>query len=147
MRGPPWAIIVPLVADKPGFFFLVRQWRHGAKALSLEFPGGVVEKGETPEQGARRELLEETGCTAERLTLLGSMNPNPAIMSNTVHIFLAEGCRRTGNTDPDSDEFLNVEETAEADMITGMGKPPYLHALMASALGLYLAHKQKASSC
>jgi mutator protein MutT len=154
LDGPSWAIVMPkLSGPKPGHssgveldeeFYLVRQWRHGAQSLSLEFPGGVVEKGETPEQGARRELAEETGCTAQKFTLLGSMNPNPAIQNNSVYIFLAEGCTRSQAQHTDSDEFLNVETMRFGDIAAGMGRPPFIHALMGTALGLYLTQSMKA---
>ncbi|MDR0909510.1 MAG: NUDIX hydrolase [Spirochaetaceae bacterium] len=122
-------------------FLMVRQWRHGEKAVSLEFPGGVAEQGETPEEAARRELQEETGYKAEKLSLLATMNPNSAFMTNHVHIFLAEGLSKAGSQDLDSDEFINVELVEEAEVVKNMGKPPYTHAIMASALGLYLAQK------
>ena len=57
-----WAIVVPVLETPQGKkFVMVRQWRHGSRDLSLEFPGGVFEPGENPQEAATRELLEETG--------------------------------------------------------------------------------------
>ena len=78
-----WVIVVPLLDDK---FIMVKQWRHGEKKLSLEFPGGVIEKDEKPEVAAVRELEEETGYKAGKLTKIGEINPNPALFSNHLHI-------------------------------------------------------------
>ncbi|AEJ18600.1 NUDIX hydrolase [Gracilinema caldarium] len=138
--APDWVIVIPLIEKPAGSHFLmVRQWRHGSRSLSLEFPGGVLEQGETQEVGAQRELTEETGYRAGTITKLGEFNPNPAIMSNRVHVFLAKDLIYTGNQDLDDDEYVDVEQVPIHEVLKGMGKAPYIHALMASALCLYLA--------
>ena len=53
INAKDWAIVVPVIG---GQFVMVRQWRHGAQCLSLEFPGGVFEPGENAEEAAAREL-------------------------------------------------------------------------------------------
>ena len=62
-EAPDWVIVIP---DDGENFLMVRQWRHGEKSLSIEFPGGVIDKGEVPLEAAKRELLEETGATAKK---------------------------------------------------------------------------------
>ena len=134
-----WAIVVPVLETPSGKeFVMVWQWRHGLRDISLEFPGGVFEPGENPEEAAGRELLEETGYRAGKIRKLGEFSPNPAIMSNKVHFFLAEDLVNTGRQSPDPDEFLEVEPVDVDTVCKGMGKPPYVHALMGTALGLYL---------
>jgi 8-oxo-dGTP pyrophosphatase MutT (NUDIX family) len=138
MDSPDWVIVIPVLHSPRGKeFVLVRQWRHGSRELSLEFPGGVCEAGEDGEAAAARELLEETAYAAGRLRKLGEMSPNPAIMSNHVHFFLAEDLRDTGNRHLDRDEYVDVEILPVQEVFRDMGKPPYIHALMASALMLY----------
>ncbi len=88
-----WAAVIPVVGDD---FLMVKQWRHAYQGLSLEFPGGVIDAGESPEEGAARELLEETGCKAGTLVHLGTMSPNPALFSNRFHVFLAEDLTAAG---------------------------------------------------
>jgi 8-oxo-dGTP pyrophosphatase MutT (NUDIX family) len=139
LDAPDWAIVIPVAHESDGDrFLMVRQWRHGADELSLEFPGGVLEDGEDGDEAAGRELEEETGWTATSMRKLGTFNPNPAIMSNTVHIFLADGLYRKGKQKLDADEYVDAELIKVAEVIEGMGRPPYVHALMASALALYL---------
>jgi 8-oxo-dGTP pyrophosphatase MutT (NUDIX family) len=116
---------------------MVRQWRPGAGELSLEFPGGVFEKGEDGAAAAARELWEETAYRAGKIQKLGEMNPNPAIMANRVHFYLAGDLTDTGKGNLDADEFVAVEPVPEDRVFREMGKPPFIHALMASALTLY----------
>ncbi|MDR1866937.1 MAG: NUDIX hydrolase [Treponema sp.] len=141
MESSDWVIVIPCMGDDS--FVMVRQWRHGSQQLSLEFPGGVCNKGEAPEQAALRELKEETGYQAKKITKLGMFNPNPAIQSNHVHIFLAEALEDTRRQTLDADEFLNVETVPVDAVIHGMGKGESLHALMGSALLLYLRFKRE----
>ena len=134
-----WAIVIPLLENAEGKkFVMVRQWRHGARELSLEFPGGVFEKGEDAFAAAARELQEETGFRAGKIEKLGEFNPNPAIMSNRVHFFLARDLETPGRQKLDEDEYVEVETVAVEDVMSGLGKPPYIHALMGTAVSLYL---------
>lgn len=135
LDAPDWVIVI---AERDNNFLMVKQWRHGEQKLSVEFPGGVIDKGETPEQAAERELLEETGCKAKKWTKLGSSNPNPALFSNHFHVFLAQDLVATGKQNLDHDEFINLLELPKADVIQAMGTEQFPHALMGSALAMYL---------
>jgi 8-oxo-dGTP pyrophosphatase MutT (NUDIX family) len=133
-----WVIVIPSAGEN---FLMVRQWRHGEKKISIEYPGGVIDEGELPQTAAERELREETGAVASVLTKLGEMNPNPALFSNKVHVFLAEGLKFSGTQNLDKDEFLNYMEIPQKEVIKKMGSGEYFHALMASATSLFLARK------
>lgn len=135
-----WAIVIPVDS---GRFLMVKQWRHGEQQLSIEFPGGVIETGEEPLKAAARELFEETGCTAEKLTLLGRMNPNPALFSNHVYMYCAENLSFSGKQKLDDDEYVHYEEIDQSEVFAKMGTGAYCHALMASALALYREHCKK----
>ena len=134
MDAPDWVIVIP---DAGETFLLVKQWRHGENALSIEFPGGVIEPDEAPEQAAARELAEETGFSAGRLVKLGAMNPNPALMSNHVHIFAASDLRPAGGQHLDEDEYVQYMELPKQEVYARMGSKDFPHALMAAGLSLY----------
>jgi 8-oxo-dGTP pyrophosphatase MutT (NUDIX family) len=139
MDCPDWAIVVPVVDDSEGKkFVMVRQWRHGSREISLEFPGGVFEPGEDATQAAARELQEETAYRAGKIQKIGEFSPNPAIMSNRVHFFLAEELHNTGKQDLDEDEFVEVELINTREVFRNLGNPPFIHALMGTAFALYL---------
>ena len=81
---------VGVVAVNPkGELLLVRQFRPAVWAITLELPSGHVEPGQTPEEAARTELLEETGHEAERFELLGNFSPDTGRLGNRMWCFFA----------------------------------------------------------
>ncbi|MBL8966696.1 MAG: NUDIX hydrolase [Spirochaetaceae bacterium] len=132
-----WAAVVPLVETPEGpAFLMVRQYRHGSDEASLEFPGGVIEAGEDPAAAAARELEEETGYRAGRLRAAGTISPNPAIMANDFHVFLADRLEPTGRRSLDEHEIVDALLVPVAEVRAKMGRGEYRHALMAAALFL-----------
>ena len=81
--------------------------------------------------------MEETGCICENLVYLGKMNPNPAFMTNHVHIFAALNLTETGVQNLDEDEYLNYFKMNQEEVFSKMGTDEMPHALMAAALFLY----------
>jgi ADP-ribose pyrophosphatase len=84
------ASLAIVATPSPGELILVRQYRHPARRALWEIPAGTAEPGESPADGARRELREETGYTAGRLTKVGSFWTTPGFCSEVMHIFHAE---------------------------------------------------------
>lgn len=133
-----WVIVIPEVDGK---FLMVKQWRHGENSLSIEFPGGVIDEGEEPLEAALRELKEETGYVAGKVTKLGQINPNPALFCNKVHVYLAEELKATGSQQLDDTEFINYLEIPKEEVIKQMGSAEFCHGLMGTALFFYLQKK------
>jgi 8-oxo-dGTP pyrophosphatase MutT (NUDIX family) len=105
MESPDWVNVVPITDD--GHVVLIRQYRHGIRAASLEIPGGIIDPHEPPEEAALRELREETGYAADRVRQLCRVRPNPAIQDNYQYCYVAEGCRR--DFTPKLDPFEHIE--------------------------------------
>lgn len=90
---PDWVHVVAV--DDARRLLLVRQYRHGMGAMTLELPAGKIDPADAgPLQAASRELLEETGCAARTLRLMGAHWANPANQNNRIFTVLAEGVSR-----------------------------------------------------
>lgn len=98
--GPEIVVVVPVWDD--GSVTLLAQRRYGLRKRSVEAPGGHVDPGETPLAAAKRELREETGIVARRVTPTLTFLPAVKLQQN-FHAFVATGLR-AGPTDLDDDE-------------------------------------------
>ena len=142
--APDWVMTVPVYR---GCFVMVRQWRHGEGRVTVEFPGGVADAGEDPMETARRELYEETGFRAGKLTHLGSCSPNPALFRNHFHCYLAEELEPTGTQHLDADELLRHELLPIDAVLAEFGSETMTHALMGTALTFYLRDRKGERKC
>ena len=100
------AAVVPVYED--GTTLLVRQHRVAVDRVTLEIPAGKLDSvGEDPYDCAVRELEEETGLRAGRMTLLTSLLTTPGFCTEKIAIYLAQELSQ-GQTHPDEDEFLSL---------------------------------------
>ena len=98
-----------VILDDEDHVVLVRQYRHGAKEMSLELPGGVMDPSDPSVlAAAARELAEETGYEAKNLEVIASLSQDPARYENRVHIVFGSGARRTRETSLDPTEDIEV---------------------------------------
>jgi ADP-ribose diphosphatase len=133
-----WANIVALT--KTGEVVMVRQYRHGIRDVLLEFPGGVVEDGEDPLVGARRELQEETGYTSSNIVPIGKLYPNPALQTNTLYCYLALDAEKVSGQSLDAGEDIEVHLMPLDELVELAKRGEFLHALMNSVLFSALVH-------
>ena len=94
--------------DPGARILLLRQYRYAADRFLYEIPAGRLNAGEAPIECARRELLEEAGCTADVLVPLGGFFTTPGFIDEYIHAFIATGLTR-GDASPESDEFIHQE--------------------------------------
>ncbi len=111
LRLPDYAAVLAITPDER--VLIVRQYRPAVERYMLELPSGLVDPGETPEQAARRELLEETGYEAETLEVLGPMFPDTGRLGNRIWNCLATGARRVEGRAPEAGIEVTVWTLAE----------------------------------
>lgn len=140
LQVPAYVNVVAVTTE--GKVVLIRQWRHGTRDVGVEIPAGLADPGETPVQAAARELREETGYVAERLTLLGSVQPNPAHQDNVSYTVLAEGCRRTAATAFDEGEDIEVDLVEPAAVLELVRSGQIRSAMVVCGLFWWLDHQR-----
>ena len=96
-----------LAVDESNNCRLVRQFRYAVGKTWLEIPAGKLEPGEDHLECAKRELSEETGCTATEYIDLGKYILSPGYSTELLHIYLARGLS-SGEAHPDENELLNA---------------------------------------
>jgi ADP-ribose pyrophosphatase len=100
-----------------GTVVLAEQYRPGPERVMAELPGGGINPGEPPADGAVRELAEETGYAAEAMTYLGEMRYD-AYDGMVRHYFLGTGCERRHEQRLDPGEFVTVREVTPSELLT-----------------------------
>jgi len=102
---PGSVVVLPALPD--GRIVLVRQYRHACRQYLWELVAGRMEHGENPKKGAERELIEETGYRAKKLTVFLDFFPTPGFLEERMFLLLAEGLT-PGPASPEDDEKLLV---------------------------------------
>ena len=95
--------------DSQGNIYFVRQYRHAAGELMLEIPAGMIEKGEEPQKAAYRELEEEIGLKAGKMTFVCETYMAIGICTEKVYLYVAEDLTE-GKLNPDPDEIIEIEK-------------------------------------
>ena len=151
---PDWVLILARTAE--GKWVMTEQYRHGTGKIALEFPAGIIDKGETPEQAALRELQEECGyCVDPRLLpkednstmatscqvsyseddegkairYLGKFPVNPDRHRGVFHVVFIDGVVKSGSTHFDSTEDIESLELSDEDLQKKMADGTFNHPL------------------
>jgi len=136
VRHPGASAIVPLTSD--GEVILIRQYRHAVGGFICEVPAGKLDGGEPPDQCAARELVEEAGVVAGRLTRLGSIVSTPGFSDEVIHLFLAEDLR-PADTAHEADEVITLLRRPLPDCLAMIASGEIVDAK--SICGLFLADR------
>ena len=111
VRHPGAAAVIPFLTDPNGEdpqILLIKQYRYAADGFIYEIPAGKLDRGEDPLVCARRELQEETGCTAQYIEPLCSFYTTPGFTDERIHSYMAWGLTR-GAVTHETDEILTLE--------------------------------------
>jgi ADP-ribose pyrophosphatase len=105
----PGSIVVLGVdySDKEPRVLLERQFRYAARKIMWELPAGRIDPGESALQGAKRELIEETGYRAQKWSKAMFFYVSPGFLDETMTIYLAEGLT-PGKAEPEEDEVIRA---------------------------------------
>ncbi len=106
--GAADAVVIALTPENE--VVIARQFRVGPGKVMEELPGGYVEPGEDPEKAVLRELREETGYEAGRITKIGQLHKG-SYTASVRHCYLAEDCRRV-------DDVLDLDDEEEIEVAT-----------------------------
>lgn len=122
---PGGVAVIPITADNK--MIMVKQFRKPMEKVILEIPAGKIDPGEQnqPKETAKRELEEETGYRANKLTHVDSMYLSPGFANEILHIYYAEDLEKVDNPLPqDEDEVLELYaltlEEAQREIASGL---------------------------
>ena len=127
---PDWVMILARTVE--GKWVMTEQYRLGTGKIALEFPAGIIDKGETPEQAAIRELQEECGYGLDErrpITYLGSFSVNPDRHRGRFHVVFIDGVERIGNTSFDDTEDIESFTLSNEELQEKMANGTFDHPL------------------
>jgi 8-oxo-dGTP pyrophosphatase MutT (NUDIX family) len=131
IRSVDWVNVIALTdADD---VVLIEQYRHGVDAITVEVPGGMVDRGEAPADACARELLEETGFAGAPVEIIGRVSPNPAVQGNWCYTGLVRSARRVAEPTPDPLEDIRARLVPLAEIDSLVRRGVIHHALVIAA--------------
>ena len=112
---PGASVVIPI--NDNGELYMVKQFRKPLDLTTLELPAGKLDSpGEDPKICAERELMEETGLTADKIEHLISIHTTPGFCNEVIHVYTASGLTQ-GEACTDEDEFLDVERHHVSELV------------------------------
>jgi ADP-ribose pyrophosphatase len=135
LESADWVTVLPVTTV--GCLVMVRQYRHGTDEVTLETPGGLLDAGLSPLEGARHELRQETGYGGGHWVQLGSVAPLPAVFNCHLHVFLALDVVLEGDLQMDPMEDIGVELVSFEEVRAMIARGAIDHAQVMAAVYLY----------
>jgi len=134
--------VLVICVDSARHILLSRQYCHPVGRVVHEFPGGLIDAGESPMEAARRELMEEVGWYAHQLDKISTFSPHVRRSSARAFLYVATNLEER-HLPADSEEFIAYEwvevATLEARMHSGELENGHLHA----AWNLFRLHAER----
>lgn len=137
LEYPDWINVIAITPDD--HFVFVRQYRYALDLDSVELCAGVIEPNETPEEGARRELLEETGFGGGKWQEFMTIGQNPSTCDNLTHCFIATGVEKIQDQHLDRTEDIDVVLLSREQVLEMLKSDTLKQALMLAPLWRYFA--------
>jgi len=137
IERPEVVMIIPITKDQE--VVLIEQYRQPVRSTDIELPAGYLDTGESLEQAADRELLEETGYKAPKLEKLQDVFSSAGLMSNSIHFFIAKDAEKIAEPQPEPNEEIIVRPTPIKEAFNLLEQSKIKD--MASVLGMHLLKK------
>jgi len=135
-KGP--VVVVAAITDNKELV-LIKQYRHPVKSENIEVPAGYTEKGESLEESAKRELIEETGYSVKEIKKLHTVFASAGTMDNEITFFLGTGAHKTQDQNLDQNEEIEIQLTPLKEVQELLEKE--IIKDMASVLAIHLIQK------
>ncbi|HEY4255558.1 MAG TPA: NUDIX hydrolase [Chlamydiales bacterium] len=129
------AVILAQTSD--GKFILNREYRHPVGKELLGCPGGRLEEGENPLEGALREFQEETGYFSDDIQEIGVCYPFPGVCNQKIHFFFAQNAYLKSAPSLDPFEFIQLELKSEKELYAEIARGQAIDGLLVTALGYW----------
>lgn len=139
VEQPAFVVIFAVTRDSRVPF--VTHYRHGPRVVSLDLPAGYIHEGEAPEAAAARELIEETGLTAEKWLRLGDYYLDGNRWCGQCHFFLATEAMQVAEPNPGDLEEQSVSLVALAEVRAVIGGATGIQNLSTVAAALLALDK------
>lgn len=137
---PDWCNVIAI--SPQGEVILIRHFRHGSREFEIEFPGGCIDNGETVEEAAVRELLEETGCKGERPVKIADFSPNPSFQTNRCFTVVIENAIPVAMQSLDEGEDIEIFKVPLSDIPKMIKDGQINNSMMVAAFYYYELYKR-----
>lgn len=109
-------MMIPILDDNR--IIMTKQFRYLNQRISIEFPGGGIEKGLNPSVNANKELLEETGYNSKKLIKLGEFNPFNGVTNEICHAYICKGLKLEASKNHHSAKKYEESEEIEIEILS-----------------------------